>query len=121
MDLWDARADRITLLTLHAAKGLEFPAVFIVGCEDGVLPLRFGEADEKALAEERRLLFVGMTRARQRLILTHAKKRRWRGKVRAMDPSPFLDDIQRQLLAFHQHRAEKKRAAPDPQRLLFGP
>lgn len=120
VDLWDPRADRIALLTLHASKGLEFPVVFLVGCEDGVLPLHWGGTpDEQSLAEERRLFFVGMTRAQQRLILTHAHKRRWRGKVREQAPSPFLDDIQRQLLAFHQHRATKKPVSTDRQQTLF--
>jgi DNA helicase-2/ATP-dependent DNA helicase PcrA len=118
-DLWDSRADRASLLTLHAAKGLEVPVVFIVGCEDGLLPLCWGPIDEEALAEERRLMFVGMTRARQRLILTHARKRRVQGRIRESTPSPFLDDIQQQLLAYHQHRAHRKAAVPDRQQTLF--
>ncbi|HEU0288127.1 MAG TPA: UvrD-helicase domain-containing protein, partial [Nocardioidaceae bacterium] len=69
VDTWDPRADRISLLTLHASKGLEFPVVFIVGCEDGFLPMRWGGApddgDEEQIREERRLLFVGMTRAQR--------------------------------------------------------
>lgn len=82
VDTWDPRADRISLLTLHASKGLEFPVVFIVGCEDGVLPLRWpGEEDEESVAEERRLLFVGMTRAQRHLFLSHTT-----GRPR----SPFL-------------------------------
>lgn len=119
VDLWDARADRISLLTLHAAKGLEFPVVFIVGCEDGLLPLHFGSIDPETLAEERRLLFVGMTRAQQRLILTHARKRLWKGRLRVSSPSPFLADIQRELLAYHQHQAIKRPAPVDRQRTLF--
>jgi DNA helicase-2/ATP-dependent DNA helicase PcrA len=119
VDLWDPRADRISLLTLHAAKGLEFPVVFIVGCEDGLLPLRWGQADEQALAEERRVFFVGMTRAQQRLILTHAAKRPWKGGMRASSPSPFLEDIQRRLVAHHQHEAIRKPACLDRQRTLF--
>jgi DNA helicase-2/ATP-dependent DNA helicase PcrA len=119
VDQWDPRADRISLLTLHAAKGLEFPVVFIVGCEDGLLPLHWGAPDEESLAEERRLLFVGMTRAQQRLVLTHAKKRFWKGKSRPSKPSPFLEDIERTLLAFHQHHAIKKPVALDRQRALF--
>ena len=118
-DLWDARAERISLLTLHAAKGLEFPVVFIVGCEDGVIPLRFSAEEEPArLTEERRLLFVGMTRAKEHLILTHARRRHWQGKLRPMEPSPFLADVQRELLAFHEHRPTARRT-PDAQRELF--
>jgi len=118
-DLWDPRADRISLLTLHAAKGLEFPVVCVGGCEAGVLPLHWGAADEAATAEERRLFFVGMTRARQRLILTHARKRRWRGAVRPMKPSPFLDAIEQRLLDAQQHLAAKKPSPFDRQRTLF--
>jgi len=118
-DLWDPRADRVSLLTLHAAKGLEFPVVFIVGCEDGLLPLHWGEIDRTALDEERRLLFVGMTRACQRLILTHARKRHWRGSTRASIPSPFLTAIEGAPVAFEEHRSMKKPAAPDRQRTLF--
>ena len=69
VDTWDPRADRISLLTLHAAKGLEFPVVFIAGCDDGLLPLRSWRGAEVDYAEERRLLFVGMTRATTRLTL----------------------------------------------------
>ena len=98
VDTWDPRADRISLLTLHAAKGLEFPVVFIVGCEDGLLPLTWGKAEPEDLAEERRLFYVGVTRARTKLYLCRARKRRWRGKVREMPPSPYLADIEQRLL-----------------------
>ena len=94
----DARADRVSLLTLHAAKGLEFPVVFIVGLEDGLLPLHWDEADEAAMAEERRLFYVGMTRAKDRLILSHARQRHWRGRLRMLEPSPFLCDIEKELV-----------------------
>jgi DNA helicase II / ATP-dependent DNA helicase PcrA len=98
VDTWDARADRITLLTLHAAKGLEFPVVFIVGCDDGLLPLRPWRGAEIDYAEERRLLFVGMTRATTRLTLLTAAKRMMRGEVTACSPSPFLSSIDPALL-----------------------
>jgi superfamily I DNA/RNA helicase len=91
VDTWDPRADRISLLTLHAAKGLEFPVVFISGCEDGLVPLRWSRRDQSAEdeAEERRLFFVGMTRATTRLVLSSAARR---------PPSPYLADIDASLL-----------------------
>jgi ATP-dependent DNA helicase UvrD/PcrA len=98
VDTWDPRADRISLLTLHAAKGLEFPVVFIVGCDDGLLPLRSWHGAEVDYAEERRLLFVGMTRATTRLTLYTAAKRTLRGELTACSPSPFLSSIDQVLL-----------------------
>ena len=98
VDTWDPRADRIAMLTLHAAKGLEFPVVFIVGCENGLLPLTWGKARRAVLDEERRLFYVGVTRAKRKLYLSRARKRLWRGKVRALPPSPYLADIEEQLL-----------------------
>lgn len=98
IDSWDSRADRISLLTLHAAKGLEFPVVFIVGCEDGILPLRWGKVGQADLNEERRIFYVGVTRAKTKLYLCRSKKRRWRGKIRELPPSPYLADIEERLL-----------------------
>ncbi len=110
VDLWDPRAERVSLLTLHAAKGLEFPVVLIVGCEDGLLPLRFpGGDDAEALAEERRLFFVGLTRARERLVLTHASRRQVRGEAKERQPSPFLLDVEAALI-------ERERTAERPAR-----
>ena len=83
--------DRIALMSLHAAKGLEWEVVFITGCEDRLLPcLLFGDPD---LSEETRLFYVGMTRARSRLILSCAGRRALNGRVLQMRPSPFLDRI----------------------------
>ena len=117
-DFLDPRADRVSLLTLHAAKGLEFAVVFIVGLEDGVLPLTWGARDEAALAEERRLFYVGMTRAKDRLILSRAKTRLWRGKLRSLAPSPFLGDIEAELLR-HQQAEPGRRKADGRQLSLF--
>jgi uncharacterized protein (TIGR00375 family) len=117
-DFLDPRADRVSLITLHAAKGLEFAVVFIVGLEDGILPLSWGARDEAAMAEERRLFYVGMTRAKDRLILSRAKQRLWRGKVRALAPSPFLGDIEDELLR-HQQAEPGRRKAEDRQLSLF--
>jgi ATP-dependent DNA helicase UvrD/PcrA len=108
-EFYDPRADRVSLLTLHAAKGLEFPIIFIVGLEDGVLPLHWGAPDEAAMAEERRLFYVGMTRAKDRLILSRARQRFWRGRLRTLEPSPFLRDIETALVKHVQD------ARPKPQ------
>jgi len=109
-DLWDPRADRITLLTMHAAKGLEFPVVFIVGLEDGILPLHWGSStpDDAELAEERRLCYVGMTRAQDRLLLSHARQRTWRGRVQELPPSPLLRDIASALVEQSQTEPVKR-------------
>ena len=72
--------------------------VFLVGCEDGLLPLTWPGADEASLAEERRLFFVGITRARSRLFLFHSRKRMLRGETRETRPSPFLADLEEALL-----------------------
>ncbi|WP_018254974.1 UvrD-helicase domain-containing protein [Salinispora mooreana] len=95
VDALDPRAQAVTLLTLHAAKGLEFPVVFLVGAEDGLLPLRWpgSEPDEDAVAEERRLFFVGVTRAQDRLYLSHAARRFRHGTEYDCRPSPFLSTI----------------------------
>ncbi len=92
VDQWEAEADLVSLMTLHSAKGLEFPVVFIPGCEEGLLPHENVEGPA-ALEEERRLFYVGMTRAREHLHLTHAVMRfRW-GETRVAPPSPFLREI----------------------------
>ncbi len=117
-DCFDPRADRVSLLTLHAAKGLEFPVVFMVGMEDGILPLTFGKSLKNTdLAEERRLAYVGMTRAMDRLFLTHADERTWRGSSQKLSPSSFLNDIGNEL--FNASRTEIKRRPQDKQLQLF--
>ncbi len=120
VDTWDPRADRISLLTLHAAKGLEFPVVFIVGCEDGLLPLTWGERSQTELDEERRLFYVGMTRAMNRLYLCHARQRLWRGRVQALAPSPFLANLEEGLLDRQSFQFQGVRTkAPEAQFKLF--
>jgi DNA helicase-2/ATP-dependent DNA helicase PcrA len=89
---------RVSLLTLHASKGLEFPLVFIAGCEDGILPLRLPWLPPADLDEERRLLYVGMTRAKQRLVLVAARKRNLLGRAVENRACPFLDDLPSGLL-----------------------
>ncbi len=88
-----AADDGIALMTLHAAKGLEFPVVFLVGLEEDLLPCAGIQGEARDLDEERRLAYVGITRAREVLYLTRASQRVKRGKVLARTPSRFLEDL----------------------------
>jgi superfamily I DNA/RNA helicase len=108
VDALDPRAEAVTLLTLHAAKGLEFPVVFLVGVEDDLLPLRFPGAETDETDEERRLFFVGLTRAQDRLFLSHARKRFRHGGERARVPSPFLASIDPGLLESRADEAPRR-------------
>jgi DNA helicase-2/ATP-dependent DNA helicase PcrA len=93
IDDYDDRASGVTLMTLHNAKGLEFPVVFLVGMEDGLFPLARAMESREELEEERRLFYVGVTRAEDRLFITHAD-RRWRyGSEMRADPSSFLQEL----------------------------
>ncbi len=93
LDTLDPDKDGVTLLTLHAAKGLEFPVVFITGLEDGLLPHSRSFSEPDAMAEERRLLYVGLTRAKDHLYLTYAFRRSLYGESVPGIPSRFLGDI----------------------------
>ena len=93
VDRHDPDADAVTLMTLHNAKGLEFPVVFISGLEDGLLPLARAYDNPSELEEERRLFYVGITRAQNKLYLTHARRRRRAGEVMYGRLSPFVDAI----------------------------
>ena len=95
VDRWDRREDRVSLMTLHSAKGLEFPVVLIAGVEDGVLPLLRSDDAEPDIEEERRLLFVGITRAKQALYLTHTNSRQRFGQINPSIPSRFLGELTR--------------------------
>ncbi|MGD9008142.1 MAG: ATP-dependent helicase, partial [Desulfobacteraceae bacterium] len=99
-DYYHARIEKVAVMTLHAAKGLEFPTVFVAGCEDGLIPYRRPKRDEVDLDEERRLFYVGMTRAQERLILSWARKRTRFGKSGQTQISPFLADIEPQLVEY---------------------
>ncbi len=120
-DEYDSRADRVTLMTLHASKGLEFPLVFIVGCEEGLIPYR-RPGSKCDVDEERRLLYVGMTRARDKLILTHAARRYLFGQSMEHERSHFVADIEEALVEFKMAEARAKlkttaEAEPDPGQL----
>ncbi|HEV7896997.1 MAG TPA: UvrD-helicase domain-containing protein [Planosporangium sp.] len=119
VDALDPRADRVTLLTLHAAKGLEFPVVFLAGGEDGLLPLRHpgSTPSDDDIAEERRLFFVGLTRAQDRLFISHAARRYRHGSERETKPSPFLSSIDPGLL--ERRGGDEPRRARDRQLRLI--
>ena len=109
VDSVDPDQGAVTLMTLHTAKGLEFPAVAIVGVEDGLLPHERGLKDDTELEEERRLCFVGVTRAMRRLLLTHARYRTIFGQTMPVIPSRFLEEIPRE----HQRRSDVSDEALD--------
>jgi DNA helicase II / ATP-dependent DNA helicase PcrA len=94
-EAWD---DCVQLMTLHSAKGLEFPVVFLVGMEEGLFPSQRSVDDEGRLEEERRLAYVGITRAREKLIVTHAESRRMHGTEMLARPSRFLGEMPAELI-----------------------
>ena len=113
VDSMEDRTDAITLITLHQAKGLEFPVVFMVGMEEGLLPHSRSVDDPTQLEEERRLCYVGVTRAKERLYLLRAFRRGFRGGSEPGTPSRFLLDIPPKLLAAP---AQPKRPSTSSQR-----
>lgn len=94
-DVWESESDHVTLMTLHAAKGLEFPNIYIVGLEDGILPHERSSGDEDEIEEERRLLFVGITRAEQQLQISRCMNRFRRGSYWPSIASRFLMELPR--------------------------
>jgi DNA helicase-2/ATP-dependent DNA helicase PcrA len=97
VDALDADADAIVLMTLHNAKGLEFPVVFITGLEEGLFPLARAREEPAKLEEERRLFYVGITRAEELLFITHARSRRRNGELMNSMPSSFVRDLPKAL------------------------
>jgi DNA helicase-2/ATP-dependent DNA helicase PcrA len=98
LDAVKEERDTVTCITLHQAKGLEYPAVFLVGLEEGLLPHSRSLDDREALEEERRLFYVGATRAKQRLYLLYAFRRTTYGRTNASQASRFLADIPKELV-----------------------
>ena len=107
-DLVDEKSDAVCIMTLHVSKGLEFPVVFMAGLEDGLLPHANSLKDDDQMDEERRLCYVGMTRAMRKLYITHAMSRRTFGKRDISKPSVFLrdipEDVVEQKLSYHANR-----------------
>lgn len=98
IDNMDAIANNVTLMTLHAAKGLEFPVVFMAGMDEGVFPHQRTFTNPSELEEERRLMYVGVTRAEEKLYLTSAKRRQMWGEFKYYNPSRFIEEIPPQLM-----------------------
>ena len=94
-DAWETEADRVTLMTLHASKGLEFPVVYLTAVEEGLLPHERSREHPEQLEEERRLMFVGITRAQQELQMSLARYRDFRGQRKSTIPSSFLMELPR--------------------------
>ncbi|MFB3887053.1 MAG: ATP-dependent helicase [Thermodesulfobacteriota bacterium] len=106
VDLYEDKGNRVSLMTLHCAKGLEFPFVFIVGMEEGLLP-HYRRGDEiEDLEEERRLCYVGITRAKERVFLSRAEKRSTFGVGRANLPSRFLEELPLELIHSEERRGK---------------
>ncbi|MBF0479812.1 MAG: UvrD-helicase domain-containing protein [Candidatus Omnitrophica bacterium] len=108
IDLLDVKLEKVSLLTLHAAKGLEFRCVFLAGCEDGLLPYTIFEKNNEDIEEERRLFYVGMTRAKNYIYLCSAQKRFLFGQEYRLKRSRFIDLIERGLLDLSKDKARKK-------------
>jgi len=106
IDNYDENLDAVVLMTLHSAKGLEFPVVFLTGLEDGLFPSMRSFGSEDDLAEERRLCYVGITRARQKLFMTCANQRTLFGSTQYQKLSRFLSEIPKDLLEFCAKEAE---------------
>ncbi|ABM01883.1 UvrD/REP helicase [Psychromonas ingrahamii 37] len=101
--------DAVQLMTMHAAKGLEFPQVFMVGVEEGMFPGQQSADDEVRLAEERRLCYVGMTRAMQKLTLCHAESRRLYGQEKFHSPSRFISELPEQDIEYIRLKTQVRR------------
>ena len=109
----------VTLMTLHTAKGLEFPVVFLTGLEENVFPHERSMGNERELAEERRLAYVGITRAQERLYLTRAATRAWFGRPAMHKQSRFLSEVPAELIEWR--RDESAALPPAAERLARRP
>lgn len=113
----DAYQDAVQLMTLHSAKGLEFPLVFMTGLEEGTFPSQMSSGEPGRLEEERRLCYVGMTRAMEKLIITYAESRRLYGQENFHTPSRFISEIPSEFI--HEVRVQTRVTQPSAQRSRF--
>ena len=116
LDSYDQDADSVTMMTIHSAKGLEFPYVFVVGMEDGIFPGEMAKYNEEDMEEERRLCYVAVTRAKEQLYLTCAERRLLYGRTQYSHPSRFVDEMPEELLESNitESRRFSNATAPDP-------
>jgi len=105
-------ADLVRLMTLHAAKGLEFPRVWLAGCEEGLLPHQ-KSIDDGQIEEERRLMYVGITRAGRRLVISHCKTRRRARESMDCQPSRFLDELPADVVDWPDRHGDQRPSADD--------
>ena len=119
MDTYNPDTEAVSVMTMHASKGLEFQTVFITGCEEGLIPYSYFKTQSTDVQEEKRLLYVSMTRAKKYLYLTHAQKRFLFGQQKPMNPSPFLAAIQKELIERSQDTYQRKPKKKDKQMGLF--
>lgn len=110
VDTYENENDRVTLMTIHSAKGLEFPIVFLAGMDEGIFPGVRSLIDESKLEEERRLCYVALTRAKEKLYLSNAHKRTMYGQIKPYLPSRFIDEIPQDLLTHVESDERQDRA-----------
>jgi DNA helicase-2/ATP-dependent DNA helicase PcrA len=115
IDSMDEKQSSVTLMTIHSAKGLEFPVVFLVGMEEGIFPHSNSMFEQKGMEEERRLCYVGMTRAEERLYLSRAQVRLRFGERKMNPPSQFIEEIPEELLA---GTADKRSEMAEEEKLI---
>jgi DNA helicase-2/ATP-dependent DNA helicase PcrA len=121
VDSYEEESSQVTLMTLHAAKGLEFPVVFLIGLEENIFPLSRALMEESELEEERRLAYVGITRAEEELFLTNAFSRTLYGRTQYNRPSRFVEEIEQDLLQSLGERAQPKSTSTPFQPKVFKP
>jgi uncharacterized protein (TIGR00375 family) len=119
VDHYDDKVEKVVLLTMHAAKGLEFPIVFIAGCEDGLVPFQQVNNEPFNILEERRLFYVAMTRAKEMLFMSWASKRNQYGQLKQRKISPFVMDIEKHLQNFVAGESKEYQALKQTQLSLF--
>lgn len=119
IDSYDSASDRVSLMTMHAAKGLEFPVVYLVAAEDGIFPSLMSKSDPSEMEEERRLAYVAITRAKKRFIATHSRYRILFGKTTANKLSEFIGNIPEELTERHGERIAPKNPIVKPERRSF--